>query len=128
MTGMSMPSAMPSPSMSGMGGMSGMTMASPSPSTGGMSGMPRMNTASPSPSMGGMASTGSSGSRPLLSGATSSLLGGDAGDVRYPYYLINGRVRTAPPTFTGRPGSGSGSGSSTRAPTPPSASPWAATR
>ena len=43
-------------------------------------------------------------SSPLLSGATSPLLGGDAGDVRYPYYLINGRIRTAPRTFTGRPG------------------------
>ena len=32
------------------------------------------------------------------------MLGGDAGDVRYPYYLINGRIRTAPRTFTGRPG------------------------
>ena len=104
MTGMNMPSATPSPSMSGMGGMSGMTIASPSPSTGGMSGMPGMYTASPSPSMGGMASTGSSGSSPLLSGAASPLLGGDAGDVRYPYYLINGRIRTAPRTFTGRPG------------------------
>ena len=43
-------------------------------------------------------------SSPLLSGATSPLLGGDAGDVRYPYYLINGRIRTAPRTFTGLPG------------------------
>jgi FtsP/CotA-like multicopper oxidase with cupredoxin domain len=39
-----------------------------------------------------------------MSGARSALLGGDAGDVRYPYYLINGRVRRAPRTFTGRPG------------------------
>ena len=101
MTGMNRPSASPSPSM---GGMSGMTMASPSPSTGGISGMPGMNMASPSPSMSGMPSIGSSGSSPLLSGATSPLLGGDAGDVRYPYYLINGRIRTAPRTFTGRPG------------------------
>ena len=104
MTGMNMPSASPSPSMSGMGGMSGMTVASPSPSMAEMSGM---NMSSPSPSMSGMAgmgSTGSSGSSPLLSGATSPLLGGDAGDVRYPYYLINGRIRTAPRTFTGRPG------------------------
>jgi len=102
MTGMNMPS--PSPSMSGMGGMSGMTVASRSPSMGGISGMPGMSMASPSPSMSGMPSAGSSGSSPLLSGATSPLLGGDAGDVRYPYYLINGRIRTAPRTFTGRPG------------------------
>ena len=40
----------------------------------------------------------------MLSGASSPLLGGDAGDVRYPYYLINGRVRAAPRTFSARPG------------------------
>ena len=40
----------------------------------------------------------------MLSGARSALLGGDAGDVRYPWYLINGRVRTAPRTFAARPG------------------------
>jgi FtsP/CotA-like multicopper oxidase with cupredoxin domain len=40
----------------------------------------------------------------VLSGARSRLLGGDAGDVRYPYYLINGRVRQAPRTFAARPG------------------------
>src|SRR5512135_888003 len=39
-----------------------------------------------------------------MSRARSSLLGGDAGDVWYPYYLINGRIRTAPRTFTARPG------------------------
>jgi FtsP/CotA-like multicopper oxidase with cupredoxin domain len=48
---------------------------------------------SPGPSAGGM-----------LMGATSSLLGGDAGDVSYPYYLINGRVREAPSTFEAKPG------------------------
>jgi FtsP/CotA-like multicopper oxidase with cupredoxin domain len=31
------------------------------------------------------------------------LLGGDAGDVSYPYYLVNGRVPSAPALFTGRP-------------------------
>jgi multicopper oxidase len=30
--------------------------------------------------------------------------GGDAGDVRYPYYLINGRIGAAPRTFRARPG------------------------
>jgi multicopper oxidase len=34
----------------------------------------------------------------------SALLGGDAGDVSYPYYLINGRIPAAPSTFTARPG------------------------
>jgi multicopper oxidase len=101
MSGMNMPSASPSPSMSGM---PGMNMASPSPSVSGTGGMNGMTMASPSPSMSGTGSTGSSGSGPLLSGATSRMLGGDAGDVRYPYYLINGRIRAAPRTFTGRPG------------------------
>ena len=49
-------------------------------------------------------SSGPTGPSPVMSGARSSLLGGDAGDVRYPWYLINGRVRTAPRTFTARPG------------------------
>jgi FtsP/CotA-like multicopper oxidase with cupredoxin domain len=71
----------------------------------GMSGM-GMTAASPSPmaSMSGMGS-GPTGPSPVMSGtARSSLLGGDAGDVRYPYYLINGRIRTAPRTATARPG------------------------
>jgi multicopper oxidase len=56
-------------------------------------------------SMGSMGSMGAGdGSGMLLSGATSRLLGGDAGDVRYPAYLINGRVAAAPHVFTGRPG------------------------
>lgn len=53
-------------------------------------------------SMGSMRSGGGSGV--LLPGAMSPLLGGDAGDVRYPGYLINGRVATAPRVFTGKPG------------------------
>lgn len=40
----------------------------------------------------------------MMMGAKSDLLGGDAGDVAYPYYLINGRIPTAPTTFTARPG------------------------
>ena len=72
-------------------GMDGMSMAAVSPSP-----TPMMS------SMGGM--SGMSGPSPVLSGARSELLGGDAGDVRYPWYLINGRVRTAPRTFAARPG------------------------
>lgn len=34
----------------------------------------------------------------------SDLLGGDAGDVSYPYYLINGRIPAAPTTFSAKPG------------------------
>jgi multicopper oxidase len=86
----------PMPSMSsGMGGMSG--MGSPSPSLSGMASM------TPAPSMGSSGGMGPGGSV-MLSGPGSPLLGGDAGDVKYPYYLINGRVAQAPQMFTGKPG------------------------
>ena len=92
-------------------GMGGMSMAAPSPSpmTSGMSGMP-MPTTSPASSLPSatptspMPSAPPTGPSPVLSGVRSALLGGDAGDVRYPDHLINGRVRHAPRTFTGRPG------------------------
>lgn len=35
---------------------------------------------------------------------TSALLGGDSGDVDYPYYLVNGRIPAAPTTFDATPG------------------------
>ncbi|WP_240751343.1 multicopper oxidase family protein [Mycobacterium paragordonae] len=35
---------------------------------------------------------------------SSALLGGDSGDIAYPYYLINGRVAAAPTTFDAKPG------------------------
>ncbi|MDX6585225.1 MAG: multicopper oxidase [Solirubrobacterales bacterium] len=79
--------------MSGMN-MPGMTTP---PSTSAMSGMPMGG--SPMPSSGSMP-----GSSAILMHATSPLLGGDAGDVKYPYYLINGRVPTAPVTFSSKPG------------------------
>lgn len=37
-------------------------------------------------------------------GGRSDLLGGDAGDIDYPYYLINGRVPAASTTFAAKPG------------------------
>ncbi|MEU5991897.1 multicopper oxidase family protein [Spirillospora sp. NPDC047418] len=40
----------------------------------------------------------------MLMGAESELLGGDAGDVRYPYFLINGRLAKEPETFRAKPG------------------------
>jgi len=40
---------------------------------------------------------------PAMIDAKSDLLGGDAGDVKYPYHLINGRIATNPATFTARP-------------------------
>jgi FtsP/CotA-like multicopper oxidase with cupredoxin domain len=40
----------------------------------------------------------------MIAGPSSSLLGGDAGDVSYPHFLLNGRLPTAPVTLSGRPG------------------------
>lgn len=57
-----------------------------------------MTAASPSPS------PAPSGPSRMLMGATSDLLGGDAGDVAYPHYLVNGRVPEDPQTFTAKPG------------------------
>ncbi|MEU8540778.1 multicopper oxidase family protein [Streptomyces sp. NPDC048717] len=59
---------------------------------------------------GGSAAGGSATSAPptgpsrMMMGATSELLGGDAGDVNYPYYLINGRIPDAPSEFRAKPG------------------------
>ncbi|MEV5954766.1 multicopper oxidase family protein [Streptomyces sp. NPDC051987] len=73
---------------SGGGDMGGMDM-----SGGGADG------ASASPSGSGGMST-----RFMLMGAESRLLGGDAGDVKYPYHLVNGRVPADPDVHTGKPG------------------------
>ncbi|GGR95284.1 putative oxidase (copper-binding protein) [Streptomyces aureoverticillatus] len=40
----------------------------------------------------------------MMMGAKSDILGPDAGDVAYPYYLINGRTPQSPTTFRARPG------------------------
>ncbi|MFK4729509.1 multicopper oxidase family protein [Agromyces mediolanus] len=40
----------------------------------------------------------------MLMGATSEALGGDAGDVYYPHYLINGRPTADPETYQASPG------------------------
>ncbi|GAA4209284.1 multicopper oxidase family protein [Actinocatenispora rupis] len=42
--------------------------------------------------------------RYMLMGATSLLLGGDAGDVRYPLFLLNGRTADAPDALRAKPG------------------------
>lgn len=47
----------------------------------------------------------SMGQKGMMTGlGHSALLEGDAGNVSYPYYLINGRIPTAPSTFTAKPG------------------------
>ena len=63
----------------------------------GASSMPGMD-------MGGMDMGGMDTGTHLLMGATSKLLGGDAGDVKYPYFLLNGRRASAPSTYRGKPG------------------------
>ncbi|MFE7312189.1 multicopper oxidase family protein [Streptomyces sp. NPDC057555] len=83
----------------GHGGMDGM------PGMDGMSGMGGMDMGS---SGGGMDMGGSGGGMDMgpfmLMGASSKLLGGDAGDVKYPHYLVNGKVPAAPATYRGKPG------------------------
>ncbi|MES2094843.1 MAG: multicopper oxidase family protein [Actinomycetota bacterium] len=55
---------------------------------------------------GGMKGGGMDGMRMgnMLMGARSALLGGDAGDVFYPTYLVNGRPPEDPETYTSKPG------------------------
>lgn len=54
------------------------------------------------PSSGGTSRPG--GPPRMLMGATSKWLGGDAGDVDYPYHLVNGRAADDPQTFRAAPG------------------------
>ena len=70
-----------------MGDMGGMDMS------GGMDGTSSSPSASPSGSSRGF----------MLMGAQSRLLGGDAGDVNYPYHLVNGRVPADPAIFRTKP-------------------------
>ncbi len=66
-------------------------------------GMGGMSNGSGMGSMGGMdgrSGTTSLGTTGLMSGMSSDLLGGDAGDVTYPLHLINGRPPADRPTFT----------------------------
>lgn len=54
---------------------------------------------------GGMGAMGSMGAMGAMGGdGGSTLLGGDPGDVRYPYYVVNGRIPEAPSTFQAKPG------------------------
>ena len=91
MGGMEMGSS-PSPGSSpgdgmGMGDMGGMDMGGDSAS------------ASASSSASGRASM-----KFMLTDVKSDLLGGDAGDVKYPFHLINGRVAADPDVYSGKPG------------------------
>lgn len=96
----------------GMGGMDmGGAGAGPSDSSsddmGGMGGMDMSNMGTDSGSPDASASPSRSGGMSMkfmLMGARSKLLGGDAGDVKYPYHLVNGRVPADPEVYTGKPG------------------------
>jgi FtsP/CotA-like multicopper oxidase with cupredoxin domain len=55
-----------------------------------------------SPAPGG--SPAGAGPKLLMTGATSSLLGGEAGDVKYPFHLVNGKVPSDPAVYRGTPG------------------------
>ncbi|MGW6020679.1 multicopper oxidase family protein [Streptomyces sp. NPDC055099] len=68
-----------------------------------MSGMGQRTATTPSPSTTSSAPAPDAPSR-MMMGAKSDLLGGDAGDVAYPHYLINGRTPDAPSSFKARPG------------------------
>ena len=79
----------------------------------GVTGTPDQALAELSKGMGGMdmgsassssSASGTGGGSFMMMGATSSLLGGDAGDVKYPYYLINGRAPADPEVHTAKPG------------------------
>jgi FtsP/CotA-like multicopper oxidase with cupredoxin domain len=55
--------------------------------------------------MGGMPGMGGTPGMPMMNGVgKSDLLGGDAGDINYPYYVINGRIPAAPTSFSAKPG------------------------
>ncbi|MFJ9454542.1 multicopper oxidase family protein [Kitasatospora sp. NPDC101447] len=73
-----------------------------------MPGMPGMSGMSGASGVTGTAGPGAggatSGPARMLMGARSPLLGGDAGDVAHPFHLVNGRLATAPETFTAKPG------------------------
>ncbi|MFJ9906164.1 multicopper oxidase family protein [Streptomyces sp. NPDC101152] len=94
MGGMDMGGSSASPGSSSsdaMGDMGGMDM-----SGGSMDG----TSASPSAS----SPSGGMSMKFMLTGAESKLLGGDAGDVKYPYHLVNGRVPADPEVYTAKPG------------------------
>ncbi|CAM4176869.1 Copper resistance protein A precursor [Mycobacterium basiliense] len=58
------------------------------------------------PTTGTTSTSPTTGTTPAPGGGVgaSALLGGDAGDIAYPYYLINGRIPDAPTSFKAKPG------------------------
>ncbi|WP_077487759.1 multicopper oxidase family protein [Sinomonas mesophila] len=70
----------------------------------GVTGTPNDVLAELSKGMGEMHSGGMMGGKHMSMGASSDFLGGDAGDVRYPLHLFNGRTPSDPETITAKPG------------------------
>ncbi|GAA0642066.1 multicopper oxidase MmcO [Streptomyces sp. NBRC 14336] len=89
-------------------GMGGMDMGGHSSSSGheghDMGDMGGMDMGEDSSSPSASTSSGGMSMRFMLMGAESELLGGDAGDVKYPYHLVNGRVPAAPDIYEDKPG------------------------
>ncbi|MFJ1994918.1 multicopper oxidase family protein [Streptomyces asiaticus] len=89
-------------------GMGGMDMGGHDTGGHDMSGMSGMNMSGDKGGASAAPSSSDSGDgmsmKFMLMGADSDLLGGDAGDVKYPYHLINGRVPADPDVYTGKPG------------------------
>lgn len=72
---------------------------------GGMGAMGSGGSMGPDPSMGSGGSMDSTPAMGAMNGAAGdNLLGGDPGDVTYPYYVINGRIPEAPSSFQAKPG------------------------
>jgi FtsP/CotA-like multicopper oxidase with cupredoxin domain len=92
----------PGSTADGTGGMPGMDHGSMGAATGSSTatgGMPGMDHGSMGAATGSSTATGGMGG--MAMGAEPF---GDAGDVAYPHYLINGRIPTAANTFTAKPG------------------------
>ncbi|MDN0199961.1 multicopper oxidase family protein [Streptomyces sp. S.PNR 29] len=89
--------------MGGMGGHSG-SSGHEGHDMGDMGDMGGMDTGEDSSSPSASASSGGMSMKFMLMGAESELLGGDAGDVKYPYHLVNGRVPADPDVYQGKPG------------------------
>ncbi|KAK1185469.1 multicopper oxidase family protein [Streptomyces sp. NBS 14/10] len=89
-------------------GMGGMDMGGDSGSGGmeghDMHGKGSMDMAEDSASPSASPGSGGTSMKFMLMGAESELLGGDAGDVKYPYHLVNGRVPADPDVYQGKPG------------------------
>src|ERR1700756_655343 len=91
------------PPMSSMSGTSGPSSTSPTSSTTSTTATTSTTSTTPT-SPTSLATSTTATPTPQGHVGKSDLLGGDSGDIAYPYYLINGRIPTAPTTFSAKPG------------------------